>query len=101
MANDGQEDFFNITHLEPKPDFPEWDIVLSNSILLASLIVQEALNASTLLWYRVVFDAVDGVRNFLHSASPEHHVPLAKVSVMFKERLPLAQRRESSSDSSQ
>lgn len=101
MANDGQEDFFNITHLEPKPDFPEWDIVLSNSILVASLIVQEALNASTLLWCRVVFDAVDGVRNFLHSASPEHHVPLAKVSVRFKERLPLAQRRESYSDSSQ
>jgi len=101
MANDGQEDFFNITRFEPKPDFPEWGIVLSNSILVASLMVQEALNASTLSWCRVVYDAVDGVRNFLLSASPEHHLPLAKVSLMFKERLPLAQRRESSSDSSQ
>jgi hypothetical protein len=101
MANDGQEDFFNITRLEPRPDFPEWGIVLSNSILVASLIVQEALNASTLLWCRVVYDAVDGVRNYLLSASPEHHLPLAKVNGMFKDHLPLAQRRESSSDSSQ
>lgn len=101
MANDGQEDFFNITRLEPKPDFPDWGIVLSNSILVASLIVQEALDASTLSWCRVVYDAVGGVRNFLLSASPEHHLPLAKVTVMFRERLPLAQRRESSSDSSQ
>jgi hypothetical protein len=98
LANDGQEDFFNICHLEPKPNFPEWGIVLSNSILVASLIVQEALNASTLSWYRVVYDAVDGVRNFLLSAAPEHHLPLAKVSMMFKEHLPLAQRRELSSD---
>jgi len=101
MANDGQEDFFNITHLEPKPNFPEWKIVLSNSVLAASLIVQEALNASTLSWCRVVYDAADGVRNFLLSASPEHHLPLAKVSTMFKEHLPLAQRLESYSDPSQ
>jgi hypothetical protein len=95
MANDGLEDFFNITHLEPRPNFPEWGIVLSNSILVASLTVQEALNASTLSWRRVVYDAVDGIRNFLRSASPEHLLPLAKVSKMFEERIPLAQRHES------
>jgi len=95
MANDGQEDFFNITRLEPRPNFPESGMVLSNSILAASLVVQEALNASTLLWCRVVYDAVDGVRKVLLSASPEHLLPLAKVSKMFEERIPLAQRRES------
>jgi Family of unknown function (DUF5677) len=95
MANDGQEDFFNITRLEPKPNFPEWGIVLSNSILVASTTVEEALNASTLSWRRVVYDAVDGIRNFLRSASPEHLLPLAKVSKMFEEHIPLAQRRES------
>ncbi len=98
MANDGQEDFFNIIRLEPKPSFPEWGIVLSNSLLVASLIIQEALNASTLSWRRVVYDAVDGVRSFLLSAVPEHHLPLAKVSMMFKEHLPLAHRRESRLD---
>jgi hypothetical protein len=109
MANDGQEDFFNISRLQPnnisrlqpKPNFPNWQIVLSNSILVASMIVQEALNASSLSWRRVVYDAVDGVRNFLLSASPEDHLPLAKVSMMFKEHVPLAERRESSSGPSQ
>lgn len=101
MANDGQEDFFNITLMEPKPNFPDSGIVLSNSILVASLVVQEALNASTLSWCRVVYDAVDGVRNFLLSASPEHHLPVARVCIMFKEGLPLAQCRESASHPSQ
>ena len=95
MANDGQEDFFNITHLEPKPNFPNPTMVLSNSILAASLISQEALNASTLSWRRVVYDAVDGIRDFLRCASPEHLLPLVKVSKMFEEHISLAQRRES------
>ncbi len=95
MANDGQQDFFNITHLEPKPNFPKPIMVLSNSILAASLIAQEALNASTLSWRRVVYDAVDGIRNFLRSASPEHLLALVKVSKMVEEHIPLAQPRES------
>jgi len=95
MANDGQQDFFNITHSEPKPNFPKPIMVLSNSILAASLIAQEALNASTLSWRRVVYDAVDGIRNFLRSASPEHLLALVKVSKMVEEHIPLAQPRES------
>ncbi len=95
MANDGQQDFFNITHLEPKPNFPKPIMVLSNSILAASLIAQEALNASTLSWRRVVYDAVDGIRNFLRSASPEHLLALVKVSKMVEEHISLAQPRES------
>lgn len=95
MANDGQEDFFNITRLEPRPNFPESGMVLSNSILAASLVVQEALNASTLLWCKVVYDAVDGVRKVLRSPSLEHLLPLVKAGKMFEECIPLAQRRES------
>jgi hypothetical protein len=99
MANDGQEDFYNITRLQPQSDFGEASatVVLSNSILIASIIQQEALNASTLHWRAVVYDVIDGVRNFLGSASPEHHLPLAKVGLMFKENMRLAQRREPSS----
>ena len=91
----GRKIFSNITRLEPHPNFPEWGMVLSNSILAASLVVQEALNASTLSWRSVVYDAVEGVRKVLLSASPEHLLPLAKVSKMFEEHFPLAQRRES------
>jgi hypothetical protein len=95
MANDGQDDFYTITRLEPPPDIPAASIVvLSNSILVASMILQEALNASSLLWMAVVYNAIDGVRNFLHSAATEHHLPLAKVSKLFAENVPLAQRRD-------
>jgi hypothetical protein len=95
MSNDGEEDFFNITNLEPKPNFPEWEIVLSNSILAASIIVQYALNASTMSWRRVVYDAVEGIRKVLRVPGPEHLLPLAKVSKMFEEHIPLAKRPES------
>jgi hypothetical protein len=89
MANDGREDFYAITRLEP--DMPAAGIVvLSNSVLVASMILQEALNASSLLWMADMYSAIDGVRNFLISAAPEHHLPLAKVSKLFAENVPLA-----------
>jgi hypothetical protein len=95
MANDGQDDFYTITGLEPRPDIPAADIVvISNSILIASMILQEALNASSLLWMAVVYNAIDGVRNFLLSAAPEHHLPLAKVCKLFEEHVPMAKRRD-------
>lgn len=90
MANDGHDDFYAITRLGPRPNNPAAGIVvLSNSVLVASMILQEALNASSLLWMAVVYDAIDGVRNFLLSAEPEHHLPLAKISKLFAENIPL------------
>ncbi len=97
MADDGQDDFYTITHLEPRPNVPSAGIVvLSNSILIASMILQEGLNSSSLCWRAVVYDAIGGIRDFLLAAAPEHHLPLAKVSMMFTEKVPLAQRRDAS-----
>jgi len=94
MANDGQDDFYTITRLEQRPDVPSGGIVvLSNSILVATMIMQEALNASSLLWMAVVYDAIGGVREFLLSAAPEHHLALAKICKLFGENVPLAKRR--------
>jgi hypothetical protein len=95
MADDGQEDFFNITRLEPRPDFGESAsiVVLSNSVLIASMILQESLNASALLWRAVVYDAIEGSRKFLLFGAPEDHLPIAKVGQMFSEKMPLAELR--------
>lgn len=94
MANDGEDDFYTITRLEPRPDIPAASIVvLSNSILIASMILQEALNASSLLWMAVVYNAIDGVRSFLLSASLEHHLPLVEVCKLFEQNVPLARLR--------
>jgi hypothetical protein len=95
MANDGFDDFLVITGLEPRPDSPVAGIVvLSNSLLVASMIVQEALNVSSLAWMAVVYNAIDGVRNFLLAAEPEHHLPVAKVGEIFANNIPLAKRRD-------
>lgn len=99
MANDGQVDFFKITGLQPQPNFGEEAsiVVLSNSVLVASLILQEALNASLLAWRAVVYDAVEGVRKFLICAAPEEHLPILKVSAIFAAKTPLAERRNARS----
>ena len=94
MANDGQDDFYTITRLAPQPSTPAAGIVvLSNSVLIASMIVQEALNASSLLWMALVYSAIDGARRFLLSAAAEHHLPLEKVRKLFEQNVPLAKSR--------
>jgi Family of unknown function (DUF5677) len=90
MADDGQEDFYNITGLEPRPPSPDWSTVVSNTVLVATLIVGRALNASRLSWHRTVFDAVNGISNFLIDGSPTEHLPLVKLSNMSKDRVQLS-----------
>ena len=45
MANDGILDFFIITKLKRAQDFPDQRVLLSNTVLTGSMIVQQALNA--------------------------------------------------------
>src|SRR3954447_3699959 len=56
MANDGEEDFFTITKLEPKPEFPSQISVLHNSLLVSCLLVNEDLNQSDFKWRTDVYD---------------------------------------------
>ena len=93
MANDGSIDFQIITCPEQRLQHTSGDIaVLSNSILIASMILQEALNASSFSWMAVVYDAVDGLRSSLHVAEPEPHLSLAKVADLFENKVPLARQ---------
>ncbi len=91
MANDGQEDFYRITGAEPAPDFGDRKIVLNNTVLIASMTLQEALNASSLSWRRVVFDSLDGILKFLGSGRAECFLPAIKTGKMFGENIPLGQ----------
>lgn len=94
MSNDGSDDFCRITGAEPLLVSESAEItVLSNTILIASMILQEALNGSSLLWMAIVYEAVDGIRKFLAAAEIEHHVPLMKISRAFAEGVPLATKK--------
>lgn len=85
MANDGQQDFFSITKLEPSPNFPDQRSVLSNSILIGSMIIQEALNQSNFHWRRVVYDFLDHLRAHLYDGTPDYQQTFLKIVQMARE----------------
>jgi len=77
MANDGDQDFHTITGLKPPAPYPEQLTVLGNTVLIATMIVQEGLNASTLNWRRLVYDLLDDLRVLLGTGSPDYRRRLA------------------------
>jgi len=85
MANDGQQDFFSITKLEPSPNFPDQRSVISNSILIGCMIVQEGLNQSSFRWRRVVYDFLDHLMGHLHDGTPGYQLTFLKIAKMAQE----------------
>jgi hypothetical protein len=65
MANDGLRDFHTITGLESTVRFPDERVAVSNTFLVASILVQTALNASTLRWHQSLYDFLEQSRTFL------------------------------------
>jgi len=89
MANDGQHDFYTITKLEPVPDFPEHRIVLSNSLLIATMLVQQGLNSSTLSWRSLVYDFLDDLRRMLDTGSEDYKISFLKLGKMIEQGMRL------------
>ena len=83
MANDGHQDFYTLTKLKPTPPFPDQISVLSNSILVSSLILQEALNLSSLRWRRVLWDYLEQMRLFLEKGDNAYAESFLKLEYMF------------------
>ena len=93
MANDGEQDFYRITKLEPVPPYPDQRVVLSDTILIATTIVQEGLSASTLYWRRVVYDFIDGLRHFLGDGNPVYRQSFVGLGRMVEQKIPLCERK--------
>ena len=72
MANDGEQDFYEVTGLEPRPSFPDQRAVLANTFLVATMIVQEGLNSSSMRWRALVYGVFEDLRRFLDSGSTEY-----------------------------
>lgn len=92
MANDGLQDFFSITKLEPAPDFPDQRSVLSNTLLIGKMIVQEGLNSSTLSWRAIVYDFLDHLLEFLDTGDETYKISFSKLSKLFGENVPLCKK---------
>lgn len=93
MANDGHEDFYRITGLEPAPQFPDQRVVLVDTLLVATMVVQEGLNASALHWREVVYVFLEDLRRFLGEGSPEFERSFAGVWQMVKQKMPLCDQK--------
>jgi len=83
MADDGHQDFYTLTRLEPTPRFPNQISVLSNSILASSVILQEALNLSSFRWRRVLWDYLEQMRLFLEKGAVAYAESFLKLGHMF------------------
>lgn len=71
MANDGHEDFYNITKLEPRPDFPSQEVILHNTLLVILLLLQQSLNATTFKWLALVYNLIQDLIQSLSGLKPE------------------------------
>lgn len=90
MANDGQQDFFTITKLEPAPQFPDQKSVLSNALLVGTMVLQQGLNASTLAWRTLVFDFLDDLRRFLDMGSEDYKHSFLKLGRLVEQGVALS-----------
>lgn len=65
MAQDGESDFLRLTSPMTNQSLPDATVV-RNSILVQSILIQEALNASSVQWRHIVYDFIDQLREFLN-----------------------------------
>jgi hypothetical protein len=80
MANDGAEDFFTITKLEPKPNFPSQISVLHNSLLVGCLLINEVLNQSDFKWRADVYDFYHHLARHLDDGSSDYVTTMRKIA---------------------
>ena len=83
MSDDGHQDFHTITNLEPSPRFPSHISVINNSILIASLILQDALNFSSFQWRSILWTYIDEVRNLLINGDKSYQLSFLKLANLF------------------
>jgi hypothetical protein len=91
MANDGFQDFYTITGLQPAPAFPDWRVVLSNTLLVSTMLVQTGMNASSLHWRKIVYVLLEELREFLDKGRDAYKLTYVKLSRAIGQGLSLAE----------
>ena len=78
ISDDGDADFKTLTESPQKHTLPNTTVV-SNSILVQSLIVHEALNVSKMRWRAIVYDFLSQIRVFLATGDLQYQVTMYKI----------------------
>jgi hypothetical protein len=89
MANDGDRDFYT-TRLPVPWEYPDQRVVLSNTLLVVTMIVQTGMNATTLRWRSVVYDFLEEVRAFLGAGQEVYKVTFLKLGTALQSGFTLA-----------
>ena len=82
MADDGHEDFHNITKLQPRPEFPSYITVLHNTILIGCLLIIEVLNQSNFQWRAIVYNFYDKLLKNIENGTVDYFYDFAKIGEM-------------------
>lgn len=85
MANDGAQDFYTLTKLEPAPPFPDWRSVLHNALLVSLVLVANSLKASNLSPRSVLNDFLDDMMRFLETGARDYQQRFEKLAVLFRD----------------
>jgi hypothetical protein len=78
MSSDGELDFTTLTTPPHRLTIPDATVV-RNSILIQSMLVQEALNVSKMCWQAIVYDFLDQIRAFLRTGEPHFELTMYKI----------------------
>lgn len=84
MARDGDGDFTNLVSPSQASAHPDATVV-RNSILVQSLLVQEAFNISRMRWRAIAYDFLDQLQVFLGTGDPQFHVTFYKIGQAWPE----------------
>ena len=93
MADDGLQDFHLLTGAEPAPEFPDQSAVLGNTLLVNTMLLQDAMNASSMRWMALVFNALNDIREFLVSGQHDTIERLATLAAAFQQNMVLSESR--------
>jgi len=78
MSGDGEADFTRLISAPHVVTIPDATVV-RNSILVQSMLVQEAFNVSQMRWRAIAYDFLDQIRRFLGTGDPMFHKTFYKI----------------------
>ena len=78
MACDGEADFTTLISPPGAVNLPDATVV-RNSILVQSMLVQEALDISRMRWRAIAYDFLDQICVFLETGDPQFHMTFYKI----------------------
>ncbi len=78
MSGDGEADFTRLISTPQVVTIPDATVV-RNSILVQSMLVQEAFNVSQMRWRAIAYDFLDQIRRFLETGDPTFHKTFYKI----------------------